>query len=369
MNSHRKKVLFLIPSLAGGGAERVFTTLLTHLDRTRFELHLGVLEGQGTYMKDVPTDVGIHRLNISRVRYALPGIVRLVWRIRPHAVLSTLGHLNLALLLVRPFMPRGTKLLVREAAVATAFLQVETRRPRLWTWLYRRLYRRADAVICLSDSMAEDLAQNFRVPREALVRIYNPVEIERIRRLADNGGNPYAGPGPHFVAAGRLTRQKGFDVLLQALPAVLECFPEARLTVVGDGPLKEELGNQARTLGIMENVDFLGFQENPWRYLKHADLVLLPSRYEGTSNILLEALALGKRVIAADCPGGTREIQGYNPELILVPPENPSALAQAIITGCNMPRRVQGIEQIQQGLRPFDLQQVVSAYSRVLEQV
>jgi glycosyltransferase involved in cell wall biosynthesis len=369
MNSHRKKVLFLIPSLAGGGAERVFTTLLAHLDRTSFECHLGVLQDQGSYMKDVPTDVGIHRLNISRVRYAIPGIVRLVWRVRPHAILSTLGHLNLALLLGRPFMPRGTKLLVREAAVTTAFLQVETRHPGLWTWLYRRLYRRADAVICLSDSMADDLAQNFRVPREALVRIYNPVEIERVRRLADNGGNLYVGPGPHLVAAGRLTRQKGFDVLLRALPAVLECFPEAKLTVLGDGPLKEELRNQARMLGLMEKVDFLGFQENPWRYLKHADLVVLPSRYEGTSNILLEALALGTPVIASDCPGGTREIQGHNPEMILVPPENPSALAQAIITAFNTLRRPQEMQQIREGLRPFDLHQVVSAYSRVLEQV
>jgi glycosyltransferase involved in cell wall biosynthesis len=369
MNSHRKKVLFLIPSLAGGGAERVFTTLLAHLDRTRFELHLGVLEGEGTYMKDVPPDVGVHRLNISRVRYAIPGIVRLVWKVRPYAVLSTLGHLNLALLLGRPFMPRGTRLLVREAAVTTAFLKVETRHPRLWTWLYRGLYRRADAVICLSDSMAEDLAQNFRVPREVLVRIYNPVEIERVRRLADHGGNPYIGPGPHFVAAGRLTRQKGFDVLLHALPLVLERFPEARLTVLGDGPLKEELRNLARRLGILEKVDFLGFQENPWRYLKHADLVLLPSRYEGTSNILLEALAIGTPVIASDCPGGTREIQGYNPEMILVPPENPSALTQAIVTAFNTSRRPQEIQQVQEGLRPFDLQQVVSAYSRVLEQV
>src|SRR5713226_3078517 len=170
INSSRRKVLFLIPSLAGGGAERVFAMLLAHLDRTRFEPHLGVLQDQGAYIRDVPADVNIHHLNVSRVRYALPSILRLAWKVRPRVILSTLGHLNLALILIRPLMPSSTRLVVREAAIATALLQVETRHPQFWTWLYRRLYKRVDAVICLSDSMAHDRAEHFQVPRDKLVR-------------------------------------------------------------------------------------------------------------------------------------------------------------------------------------------------------
>src|SRR5690348_9035404 len=98
MTLPRKKILFLIPSLAGGGAERVFAMLLAHIDRARFEPHLGVLRDQGEYMRDVPTDVNIHHLNISRVRYAILSIVRLVWRVRPSVILSTLGYLNLTLI-------------------------------------------------------------------------------------------------------------------------------------------------------------------------------------------------------------------------------------------------------------------------------
>src|SRR5260370_38299311 len=102
MSLGRKKILLLIPSLAGGGAERVFSILLHHLDRTRFELHLAVLQTKGAYMADIPRDVTVHDLKVFRVRYALPSIARLVWRLRPQTVLSTLGHLNLALILCHP---------------------------------------------------------------------------------------------------------------------------------------------------------------------------------------------------------------------------------------------------------------------------
>src|SRR5713226_6645043 len=122
-----KKVLFLLPSLTGGGAERVFSILLRHLDRDVFEPHLGLLGAEGEYLEEIPKDVTIHQLNISRARYSLPGIVRLVWKIRPHTVLSTLGHMNLMLGMAKPFFPRTTQLIVREAVVASAYQRQETR--------------------------------------------------------------------------------------------------------------------------------------------------------------------------------------------------------------------------------------------------
>src|SRR5258707_4018592 len=278
MTGGRKKVLFLIPSLEGGGAERVFSMLLRHLDRTRFEPHLAILQAGGTYLRDIPSDVAVHDLKVSRVRYALPSIVRLVWKIRPQTLLSTLQHLNLALILAKPLLPRGTKLLVREAAIVSTVLREERAHPQFWAWLYRHLYGRADAVICLSDSMVDDLVVNFGLPREQLVRIYNPVDIGRVRQLADVGENPYSSPGPHLVAAGRLTRQKGLDILLDALPAVLQRFPSAQLAILGEGPLQAELTEQAQRLGLNGRVHFLGFQQNPWLYFKHADVFVLPSR-------------------------------------------------------------------------------------------
>jgi glycosyltransferase involved in cell wall biosynthesis len=359
-------VLFLIPSLEGGGAERVFSLLLCHLDRRRFEPHLAILQAQGAYLKDIPQDVVVHDLKVSRVRYALPRVLRLSWRLRPQALLSTLGHLNLALILAKPLLPPGSRLLVRQAAIASSVLPEETQHPGVWEWLYRHFYGRADKIICLSDSMVDDMIQHFGLPREKLVRIYNPVDIERVQELAKIGNTPFSGPGPHLVAAGRLARQKGFDVLLDAMPAVLEHFPSARLTILGEGPLRFSLADQARRLNLTDAVRFPGFQQDPWRYLKHADLFVLSSRYEGLPNIMLEAMALGTPVVATDCPGAIREVQDCDDRMLVVPTENPAALGRAIISVCEAGRtRCEKPEELSQRMGRFSLPQAVREYSKL----
>src|SRR5262249_6294250 len=145
----------------------------------------------------------------------------------------------------------------------------------------------------LSDSMVDDLEMHFSVPKQKLVRIYNPVDVKRVRKVAEAGGNPYSRCGPHLVAAGRLSREKGFDLLVAAMPAIIKRIPEAQLTILGEGPLRELLAEQIHTLGLGEKVTLVGFQRNPWRYFRHADVFVLPSRYEGMPNTLLEALAVG----------------------------------------------------------------------------
>src|SRR5437764_14236699 len=121
MKAERKRVLFLVPSLIGGGAQRVFSILLRHLDRSRFEPHIVMVQATGVYLQDIPQDVVVHDLNISRVRYAAPGIVRTIWKIKPHTVLSTLGHVNLSLIDVKLLPARGNTQLIRYAAGASVF--------------------------------------------------------------------------------------------------------------------------------------------------------------------------------------------------------------------------------------------------------
>lgn len=364
MSSKRKRVLFLVPSFAGGGAERVFLNLLRHLDRDHFELHLAVLNAAGPYHQDVPEHVVVHDLKVSRVRYALPRVVRLVWTLRPQTILSTLGHMNLILILGKPLLPRVTKVLVRETTILSTFLQQETKHPQFWGRLYRYLYGRANKVVCSSEAMMNDMVEHLKLPREKLVCIYNPVDVEGVREWAAIGGNPYRGPGPHLIAAGRLSREKGFDVLLDAMPIILEHFPSVQLAILGDGPLRVQLIERARELGLTETVTFMGFQQNPWRYLKHADLFVLPSRYEGLPNILLEALALCTPVVASDCPGAIREVQDSGTEIVLVPPGNPTALAEAIVSVCrsneDFPNRM---TTSQSALSKFDLHQIVAEYA------
>jgi len=361
MTAERKRVLFLSISFMGGGAERVFSTLLRHLDRTRFEPHLGLLHLQGPYLAELPGDVPVYDLRVSRLRYAMPAIVGLVRKLNPHTVLSTIQSLNLQVMLSKPFFPSKTRVLIREAAISTETLEGQLAHPQIWQWLYRRFYKRADRVICLSDTMQRDLVENFNVPIEKTVRIYNPVDAERIRELAALGGSPYSGAGPNVVAAGRLSAEKGFDLLLAAFSKVIKQFPQAELTILGDGPLKHDLMKQVQDHELGGNVRFRGFESNPWRYFKHADLFVLPSRYEGLPNVVLEALALAKPIVATDCPGGIKEIQTSDPEMILVPVGDSVALADAICMACSKPGRTKGPPD----LSKFNLHHALDEYSQL----
>jgi glycosyltransferase involved in cell wall biosynthesis len=305
------------------------------------------------------------------VRYALPALVRLIWKLRPHVVLATLVEPNLALLAIKPLLPRGPKLLVRETITVSERLAQSKRCPGIWRRLYRHLYPRADGIICVADFVLEDLAEQMRVPRSRMRRIYNPVDRDHIRRLAGQitGKSLYSGPGPHLVAAGRLSRQKGLDILLEALRRTRQALPTTDLVLVGEGRLETELTALRDRLGLREAVRFAGFQPNPYPYIQHADLLVLSSRYEGLPNVVLEALALGTPVVATDCPGGVRELLAPlgAGTCWLAPPEDPERLAEFLAAACaarrGMPRSVEEFETF---IRPFGVETIVGEYEEFL---
>jgi glycosyltransferase involved in cell wall biosynthesis len=362
-NGGRKRLLFLVPAFAGGigGAERAVSTLLRHFDHSRFECHLALAQSGSAYLDNIPASVTVHHLHVSRMRYALPGIIRLVRSIRPQTVLSTVGYLNVMVIAARPFFPPATRIILREATTPSAFIEKDTSHPRRWQWLYRRFYPRADKIVCLSHSIVEDMALHFAIPREKLACIYNPVDVSMLRQLAAAQPTPYQGSGPNLVAAGRLRKEKGFDLLLDALLPVAQRFPGVRLALLGEGPDENELRAQAVRLGIEARVDFPGFMQNPWPYFSNADLFILPSRLEGMPNALLEALALGTPAVAADCPGAVREIKDTVGRVDLVAAEDAAALAAGIVSA--LCRRVDQPARHLGELTRFDPQQIAAEYS------
>ncbi|HEU5295303.1 MAG TPA: glycosyltransferase [Burkholderiaceae bacterium] len=304
----------MIPTLTGGGAERVVVTLLQHLDRARFDLTLAVVDlRDAVFRAEIPSDVAFIDLRCARVRNALPKVIALIWRLRPDVVLSTLGHLNLALAIVRPLLPDSARYIARETIVVSHGI-TEHARSSWWAWAYKRFYRRFDKVICQSADMRDDLVQAFSIDAQRIVVINNPVDVRRIAAALEavdpqsrsDGRSDAEQPMVRLVAAGRLVRQKGFDLLIEAI--ALARRRSYHLTLLGEGPLRDSLAALARSHGLRDRVEFLGFQPNPYPYLARADAFVLSSRYEGFPNIVLEALACGTPVVAVPAPGGVREI-------------------------------------------------------------
>jgi glycosyltransferase involved in cell wall biosynthesis len=298
----RIRVLLLIPHLGGGGAERVTALLSRGLPAAKYEVHLGLVSAMGADRESLPASVTVHDLRAGRVRSASIPLLWLVGKLRPAVILSNMAHLNLLVLLLRPLFPRGTKLLVRQNGTVSTMLAAD-RRPWLTELLYRRLYPRADRVICQTQAMAEDLSAKLGIDANRIAVLPNPVDVDAMR-AATEGPSLWTGPGPHLLAIGRLAPEKGFDILLEALASVRREFPDADLLIAGEGRERSALEEQTRRLALTAAVRFAGHVDQPWRFYPGATLFVLSSRDEGMPNVLLEAAAAGLPIVAAPASGG-----------------------------------------------------------------
>jgi glycosyltransferase involved in cell wall biosynthesis len=281
--------------------------LLRHLNSKQFDLHLALAQSEGPYLEDLPAHVTVHDLCAERVSRSLLPLVKTVRQLQPDVVMSSMSHMNVVTSFVRPTWPQKTRLVLRETATCDQILR--TRRwGRLRSAVFSQQYRRADAIICQSEFMREDLRRHFALPVESMVVIPNPTDFQMISDAARNEDNPFPTKGPNIVTVGRLADVKNHRQLLRAVPSLLEKHPSAHVWLLGDGPLKPSLMQLRTDLKVESQVHFAGFQANPFPWLRHADLFVLCSLNESSPNALLEAVACGCPTISTDHPGGTREI-------------------------------------------------------------
>ena len=195
----RSRILLLIPHLGGGGAEHVTKLLAENLSEEKYELHLGLITQNGAGIEVLPARVVVHALGARRVRAGAFRLLRLVWRLRPDVILSGMAHLNFLILMLRPFLPPGTCVLIRQNGTVSSSLT--SGELPIWTpLLYRILYGNADRIICQSRAMAKDLCDEIGISPRKLVVLPNPVDVEAIRALAASSRNRWTGPGPHLLA-------------------------------------------------------------------------------------------------------------------------------------------------------------------------
>jgi len=326
-----KKILFFIPALDGGGAERVFIHIMNNLDRERFSVHLALLRKQGAFMSELRTDITVHELrtNLTGAFFKVPPCIVSV---RPDIILSTICYMNMVVGFSRLFARRTHALFcARESGMPSVRVKISK---SVWNarWLYRTSYRYIDFIVCQSNEMRDDVHECYHVPYSKIITINNPVDVDEIgRRATEEEQAGFIPDRINVLAIGRLNPVKGFDMLLRAMERTTN--PRLHLHILGKGELGDGLEQLTADLGIGDRVTFHGFKSNPYPYMRAADVYVLTSWYEGFPNAAVEALSLGCPVLAFACPGGINELieQGING--LVIPLGDIDALAKELDRG------------------------------------
>ena len=371
----RRTICFVLPSLHGGGAERAAVQILNALDPAIWERSMYLFRREGPYLETV--DAGIQLTtgdDASRAGRWL-GLRRYLRRARPQLVVAFLSYFSV-LTAVRA-AGTGTRVVFNLQTPMSDFLtdaDYHWRSPwhrRAMSAATRLGYRQADAIIATSSGVADDLVSRFRVGRDRIRVLHNPVDLDAIDAAVREPieGARSAGPaGPIIVAAGRLADAKNYPLMLQAVALLRRTLP-VRLLILGQGDREAAIRDEIASLGLADAVTLGGFQRNPWKFIARADLFVLSSRYEGFGNVLIEAMACGVPVVATSSPG-TREIVDHGVNGLLVDAHEPAALARALeCVLADRPLRDRMAAHARRSAGAYALPAIAAAYGRALAEV
>lgn len=362
------RVAFLLPTLAGGGAERVTVNLVDGIARRGHDVDLVLARATGPYLEHVPTNVRVVDLDASRTLAALPALVRYLRRSRPDALVTAMSHTNLVGVLATRLARVGPPVVVVEHDTLTAVTaQAVRRRARLVPRLARLLYPLADRVLAVSSGVADDLAAVTGLQRAQIDVAYNPVITPDVRAAAGRRPtHPWLRDDrrPVVLGIGRLAPKKDFASLVEAFARVAPAT-DARLVLLGEGPERAALEGLVAARGLTDRVDLPGFVDDPYAHLARCAVFVLSSRWEGLPTVLIEALFCGVPVVSTDCPSGPREILADGRHGRLVPVGDVDALAKGINAGLEGQLRPAD----EASWRPFDLDVAVERYLDVVRAV
>ncbi|WP_103130148.1 glycosyltransferase [Deinococcus aerius] len=328
------RVLFIFEGLYGRGAERVSLSLVSQLDREQFEPRIWILRSHDELPGEVPADVQpcVALGPGQRIRHRPWGAARDLLReaARADVIVATVELLPTYLAYVAGLLTGRPVVGWVRNSLDRVFRELH--QPALHRWLGRLIYPRLPRLVFVSHGLKNTLSRMFPLREERLSVIHNPLDLGRVRALAAEPLPEWAAfmtRRPTVLGVGRLTTQKGFDLLIEAHAALRARGLEHDLLILGEGE-QEQLQDLARRLGVEGSVHLPGYTANPYPFMRYAAVFALSSRYEGFANVITEAMACGAPVVAADCPSGPAEILEGGRHGLLVPVDDGAALAQAL---------------------------------------
>jgi glycosyltransferase involved in cell wall biosynthesis len=342
------KILFIVPSLVAGGAERQVIYLMRGLVKRGMVISLLVFDPIGELFDEIPDGIKVYIAKSYKSGNPFRNPLRVLWEI-----IRVIHRENPDIIYGRHWPTKtptafagrllGKKVVLSEANNLILYM-VYNNTGRISSYLKNMACRLADKIVAVSQGVADCLEQLFNINSNIMV-IHNGFDLEMIEKKSrEETLHPwFKEEEPIAVAIGRLVNQKGFSYLLEAIELVNRKIP-ARLIIIGDGELKPKLEKQAEEIAIKDKVDFLGIKKNPFAYMAKCDLFVLSSLFEGFPNVLLEAMALGLPVVSTNCPYGPGEVIENGRNGMLVPVGDPQAISEAIL-------RVLGDKKLNEKLR------------------
>jgi glycosyltransferase involved in cell wall biosynthesis len=373
----KRKVLFILNNLEGGGAEVVVVNLLNNLDRNRFQVGLLLLKNEGVYLDRLHSDIEVHvaldkpgrlsrnllrvfrkTLKVSKMYDVLIGGTELIPSYFAFACAKWLRKPVVSILhtTLKPY--------IRSLRSQDSFNM-------LHRWLNSYIYPRFDKIITVSGGIANELAKDAAIKPDKIETILNPIDLNCIRERSAAALPSWAGPvfkQRVVISAGRLAQVKGFDVLIRAHAKLIERDVAHHLVILGEGPERPRLEELIRHLGLDNTVHMPGFIDNPYPLIKRASVFCLSSRFEGFALVIAEALSLGTPVVSTDCPYGPSEILADGEYGLLTPVDNQEPLASSISQVLSDACLASKLSQNGPGRASlFALERIIPQYDSVLE--
>lgn len=333
------KILFFLPNLEGGGAQRVVLNLAEAFAAKEYEVTLVVAIPSGSLLNAVPTTVKLIHLNLKRSYQSILPLAKVIKTEKPDIIYSRMNYGNIITSIACTIARTKAKFVATIANTLTPEQFGSKNEERIMFGLERLTYKRAAIVVANSTDTYNDLVRERIATPSKLTVIFNPVvDYDAIVKKASE---PLTHPwltnksSPVLVAVGRLSPQKNYPFLLRSF-AELKKKTSAKLIILGEGQLKPQLEEQIKALGLNDDVSMPGFA-NPFPFYKYADAFVLTSLWEGFGNVIVEAMACGCPVVASNCPGGPKEILEHGKYGKLVDGYDEQTFADAIFDMLNNP--------------------------------
>lgn len=366
-----KRIMFLLPSLGGGGAERTVVQLANNFAERGLNIDLAVCDikdEKGKLLPEVNAKVKLINLDCGRVANAIFPLKKIFQFKNYDFVVSTQTHTNIICAIAKKLSGAKTKLIFREVSTPSKNIKNQGLARFILKKLVNLTYKSADRVVCVSNGVLEDFREFYAYAAQNLVTVYNPVIDDLyLEKLKLPINHPFFSNHTKVIlSVGRLTEAKNFSFLIKSFNQLYQKYPETRLIILGEGELRSELEQLVTELRLRDVVDLPGFDLNPYAYFKYVDLFVLSSNWEGLPGVLIQALASKVRIVSTNCPSGPMEILANSKFGLLVKCGDVDGMSTAMQSAIFENYVVYNIDEFDQHCQQFHKSQVLVSYLKLM---